>query len=81
MKKVEEKDLLRLLGREPIMPEMSAALGALRGRRILVTGAGGVSGRSFRVSWRQLRGLSFVWLIRRRPRCMSFRFRFLRGVL
>ncbi|MBD5239293.1 MAG: polysaccharide biosynthesis protein [Bacteroidales bacterium] len=44
MKKVEEKDLLRLLGREPIMPEMSAALGALRGRRILVTGAGGSIG-------------------------------------
>lgn len=44
MKKVEEKELLRLLGREPIMPEMSAALEALRGRRILVTGAGGSIG-------------------------------------
>lgn len=44
MKRVSETELGRLLGREPIMPEMSAALEALRHRRILVTGAGGSIG-------------------------------------
>ncbi len=44
MMRVCETELLRLLGREPIMPQMGAALEALRGRRILVTGAGGSIG-------------------------------------
>lgn len=44
MKKLNESELAWLLGRDPIVPDMTPFLDALSGRRILITGAAGSIG-------------------------------------
>lgn len=56
---MRESDLSRLLGRDPIFPDMTDAFGALSGRRILVSGAAGSIGSELS---RQLSRISGVKL-------------------
>lgn len=53
-----EPDLSRLLGRDPILPEMGAVAEALSGRRILVSGAAGSIGSELSRQLSRLGGVS-----------------------